>query len=98
MKFRVYELSKTEKKQVSVRLLRYRRINKNGCWLWTGFVNRLGYGWTSYKHMSYLAHRMSYMTFRYCLTMNSHNAPVDLTPDMIFPCLKDRAEKNDLPM
>jgi len=63
MKSRVYELNEWQKFEIEPRLFKYQKVLKNGCWNWTGFINARGYGWTSYQHVSYLAHRLSYMVF-----------------------------------
>lgn len=44
------------------------RINANvfkteTCWLWTGFIDELGYGRISSNRKDYKAHRLSYQTF-----------------------------------
>jgi hypothetical protein len=38
--------------------------NKNGCWIWCGYVAKHGYGVTSYRSKTMLAHRLSWILFR----------------------------------
>jgi len=40
----------------------WERVNKeeSGCWLWTGFITRPGYGQVSINNANYLAHRAVY--------------------------------------
>lgn len=40
-------------------------INKNGCWLWTGFINKkTGYAQSKYRSVHMPAHQFSYKTFK----------------------------------
>lgn len=45
------------------RLLKRVRITEAGCWEWTGYTNRAGYGEMSSKWGKTSSHRMSYATF-----------------------------------
>lgn len=36
-------------------------VAESGCWLWTGTLNRWGYGKTSYRSVHISAHRLSYL-------------------------------------
>jgi HNH endonuclease len=36
---------------------------KNGCWIWEKSKNRIGYGATSYRSKSILAHRLAWIVF-----------------------------------
>jgi len=48
----------------------------SGCWLWTGHINKAGYGAFGKKHRIILAHRFSYERFR------------GKIPDGLFACHK----------
>lgn len=37
------------------------KIEENGCWLWTGCVNKYGYGVINIKNKSYRIHRLMYL-------------------------------------
>ena len=37
--------------------------DSNGCWLWSGYTQRDGYGYLSYQGKHYLAHRLFYELF-----------------------------------
>jgi hypothetical protein len=45
------------------RLLAHRRIDENGCWIWTGSYNRRGYGWISFRNQKWLVHRLFFLLF-----------------------------------
>lgn len=42
------------------------KVNKipNGCWLWTGTCNSIGYGQVGFNKKYYLAHRLCYQLFK----------------------------------
>ena len=42
---------------------RWRR-NKAGCWIWTRYVNDVGYGTASFLGKNIMAHRLSWMLYR----------------------------------
>jgi hypothetical protein len=33
------------------------------CWIWKGYITPYGYGWSSYKSKSVMAHRLSWIAF-----------------------------------
>jgi hypothetical protein len=45
-------------------LARYEPVPFSGCWIWTGFVNRYGYGKIKDGEKPIHAHRVSYELFR----------------------------------
>lgn len=51
-------------KSISERIHRMTRVDGNGCWLWTGSINRpTGYGVIGISGKTVFAHRASYMAF-----------------------------------
>lgn len=38
--------------------------NKNGCWVWCGYVAKHGYGVSSYRSKGILVHRLSWILFK----------------------------------
>ncbi len=45
-------------------LLAHKRLTPSGCWEWTGWINREGYGRIQYKGKKYLTHRISALVFK----------------------------------
>lgn len=43
------------------RLLARMEVSESGCWLWTGYRSRLGYGQIRYQNRAIGTHRLSYM-------------------------------------
>lgn len=46
------------------KLLKYRLIHPNGCWLWNGSLNGNGYGQVMIDYVSYSTHRLSLCIFK----------------------------------
>jgi len=51
------------KDQLKKRLLHKRIVDNDGCWIWTGWINKGGYGVTSLDKKSLPAHRLSAYIF-----------------------------------
>lgn len=45
------------------KLFSHRKITDSGCWLWTGFIEKHGYGRTTIKGLRDLVHRFSAFTY-----------------------------------
>jgi len=39
-------------------------INSDGCWIWKGLLDRIGYGWFTLGKEDFKAHRVSYTVFK----------------------------------
>ena len=68
--------------------LRY-SIDTNGCWIWNGSRNRLGYGFFSLNRKTHLAHRAAYALFRGDITpglfvCHRCDVPACVNPDHLF--------------
>ena len=44
----------------------------SGCWIWTGCINRGGYGWAAYKGRARTAHRVAWMLLHGDLPRHLH--------------------------
>lgn len=79
-------------------------VNDNGCWIWTGYTNKDGYGETSVDGKKYTLHRLSYqfhkgplikgmMICHTCDTPACHN-PDHLYQGTSLDNNRDRAARN----
>lgn len=60
-------VSDSVRSKALARLENKRNITESGCWEWTGYVEKVGYGRTSYMNVRQYVHRLSYML---------HNGPI----------------------
>jgi hypothetical protein len=57
-------LNDKEYHEITIKRFLHKVDNKNACWTWKGNVSKHGYGVSSYRSKSTLAHRLSWILFR----------------------------------
>lgn len=58
-----YHIPEEDRPRLKKRLLSHRKISK-GCWIWTAYVQKNGYGWSNINHkISVSSHRLSYLVY-----------------------------------
>ena len=80
--------------------------DKNGCWIWQGYINKRGYGIASRKGLRIRAHRLFYQAYKGAIkdlhVLHKCDNPSCVNPDHLFlgthkDNMRDKAKKGRAP-